>query len=190
MTGPTEQDRRNAALRADIAARFRAESEQALALAEAALGPGWEPVCRHDLVSHAEAERCRRTGERHVPAATVYTAAKGGEKRHFMLRGGVPAVVTGYEEGFGAMLTEPDPERTVEVRGERVHPHRYGLYWAGYERGYRPASAEELAARRERREAKAEAAERAEWEASLDGNLFADLIRAEGFEPTRKGKPW
>jgi hypothetical protein len=41
---PSEQDRRNAALRASIAARFRKEFEDALALLEIALGTGWEPI--------------------------------------------------------------------------------------------------------------------------------------------------
>lgn len=42
---------------------------------------------------------------------------------------------------------------TIEVRGERVRPHRYSLCWAPYEL-YRPKSAEELAALRASREQK------------------------------------
>ncbi|MBY0459087.1 MAG: hypothetical protein K2V38_17260 [Gemmataceae bacterium] len=63
------------------------------------------------------------------------------------------------------------------------------LYWSGYEADYRPRTAEQLAGAREKRAAKAEEAERQVWEESLKDNLFADLIRAEGFEPRRKGKP-
>lgn len=48
---------------------------------------------------------------------------------------------SGYEEGFGSMLLEPHWARTIEVRGQAVHPHRYSLCWAGYEL-YRPKSAE------------------------------------------------
>jgi hypothetical protein len=31
------------------------------------------------------------------------------------------------------MLTEPDPTRTIEMKGQQVHPHRYELNWAGFE---------------------------------------------------------
>jgi len=50
--------------------------------------------------------------------------------------------------------------RTIEVRGQVVHPHRYSLCWAPYEL-YVPKTAEQLAALRESRErGKAEREER------------------------------
>ncbi len=115
------------------------------------------------LVSKDEEERHRRTGEPATPAATVYTVRheRTGQRRHFTV--GPDGTVTecaSYEQGFGPMLLEPDPERTIEVGGKRVHPHRYSLYWAGYD-VYRPRSAEALASLRASRErAKQERAER------------------------------
>jgi hypothetical protein len=171
---PTPQDVANAELRASIAARFRAEYAEALALAESAFGPGWEPCGRHYLVDRDEEERARAAGDRARPAATVYTARKDGVKRYFTVADGKPVECPGYQEGFGAMLTEPDPKRGFEKDGRWHAVHRYSLYWAGYEPGYQPLTAEQLAAARERRELRA-----VEKEAEAHP-LFADVIRAEG----------
>jgi hypothetical protein len=176
---PTHQDIENARRRRAIADRFRAEYERDERLAVALFGPGWTPVGRHDLIDHAGAERCRRTGDRPTPAASVYTAGKDGRRRHFMLVGGQPREVAGYEAGFGAALTEPDTERTIDVRGQAVHPHRYGLYWSGYEPEYTPRTAEQLAAARERREQKAAAQEQEAIEKLATGSLFPDWIREQ-----------
>lgn len=178
---PTEQDHRNATLRASIAARFRKEFEDALALSEIALGPGWEPISTHSLVELQEADAARQENRRMTPAVVVYTATKDGMKRHFMVRDGHSVEVASVEEGFGPMLTEADLDRTIEVKGQRVALHRYGLYWSGFEKDYRPQSAEQLAMARSRREARS-------VEKEADGSLFADLIRQEGYEP-RQGKP-
>lgn len=176
---PTHQDIENARRRRAIADRFRAEYERAEQVAVALFGPGWKPVGRHDLIGHAEAERCRRTGERLTPAASVFTADKDGTSRHFMLVGGQPREVAGYEDGFGTMLTEPDTERTIDVRGQTVHPHRYGLYWSGYDPDYNPKTAEQLAAARDRREQKAAAREQEEIETLAAGSLFPDWVREQ-----------
>lgn len=178
---PTEQDHRNATRRASIAARFRKEFDDTFALSEIALGPGWEPIATHSLVEHQEADAARRENRRMTPAAVVYTAAKDGLKRHFMVRDGRSVEVASVEEGFGQMLTEPDPDRTIEVKGQRVALHRYGLYWSGFEKDYRPQTAEQLATARSKREARS-------VEKEADGSLFADLIRQEGYVP-RQGKP-
>lgn len=99
-----------------------------------------------------------------------------------MLLEGKAREVAGYQEGFGAVLTEPDPERTIEVRGEQVHPHRHGLYRSGFEKEYEPRTAEQSATARERRHQK-------ELEAEAEGSLFSDLILAEGWVPKkRKGR--
>ena len=177
---PTPQDVENARLRSEVADRFRREYLDALALAERAFGPGWEPTGRHYLVTHDEEERSRRDGDRTQPAAEVFTAEKDGVRRHFTLRDGEPIECDGYQEGFGAMLLEPDPVRGFEQGGVFVHVHKHGLHWAGYEPDYRPQTAEQLAAARARRQAKA-----VEREAQ-DSPLFADLIRAEGYVPRRR----
>lgn len=173
---PTHQDIENARRRRAIADRFRAEYDRAEQVAVTLFGPGWNPVGRHDLIGHAEAERCRRTGGRPTPAASVFTADKDGTHRHFMLVSGQPQEVADYEAGFGAMLTEPDPERTIDVRGQTVHPHRYGLYWSGYDPSYNPKTAEQLAAARGRREEKAAEKERKAVEELAAGSLFPEWI--------------
>lgn len=187
MSEPTHQDVENARHRQAIAEHFRRQYEEALALAESVFGPGWEPTGRHDLIPYGEADRCRMTGERPSPAASVYTAQKDGQKRHFTVTDGQAREVSGYEEGFGPMLTEPDPERTIEVKGATVRPHRYGLFWSGYEPDYRPQSAEALAAARERREEKKDAKERDEIEKLAAGSLFPEWI-LEQAEEQKKGR--
>lgn len=111
------------------------------------------------------------------PATTVYSARKDGIKRHFTVSDGVSSEVASVEEGFGAMLHENHPTRTFEHKGACIPCGRYSLFWAGYEL-YKPQSAEALAAAREKREAKA-------VEKEAEGNLFADLVRAEGYVPKR-----
>jgi hypothetical protein len=59
----------------------------------------------------------RMSGERPKPATTVYTAKQNGEKRHFIVLDGQPIEVAVYEEGYGSMLTEPDTDRTIVVKG-------------------------------------------------------------------------
>lgn len=177
MTEPTEQDLANAALRRTIADRFKAQFERARELVESVLGPGWEPTGRHYLVTHDEEERARRVGGTMTPAAGVFTAEKDGERRQVLVIGTDKCECSSYQEGFGAMLTEPDLARTIEVRGQMVHPHKHSLYWAGYETGYAPRTAEQLAAARVKREEKAVEKEAAE------NPLFADQIRAEGYVP-------
>ena len=179
---PTVQDLANTERRQAIAERHRAEYQEALALATAVFGEGWLPHGRHILVSHDEEDRVRRSGEPMKPAATVYSVHKDGVKQHFTVRDGQPVEVAGLEEGFGNRLNEPDPDRGFMLKGRFVRVHRYSLYWAGYEPDYRPKSAEQLAAARHRREQKA-------VEAEAKGNLFADLVRAEGYVAKPPGKP-
>ena len=185
---PTHQDIENARRRQQIADRQRAEYEAALALAEAVFGQGWEPCGRHDLIAYAEADRCRRTGDRPTPAASVYTSAKDGAQRHFMVIDGQAHEVASYQQGFGAMLTEPDPDRVIDVKGQQVRPHRYGLYWAGYEPDYRPKNAEQLAAARARREQKAEDKERKEIDALAEGSLFPEWVKEQAQDAKRGRK--
>lgn len=177
---PTAHDRRSAAVRAEIAAGFQAEHNECLGWAEAIFGPGWTPAYRHYLVDRDDEERCRRSGERPPAAATVYTVRNtAGDKRHFMLKDGRPTEVTGYEQGFGDMLCEPHPTRGFEHQGKRVACHRYSLCFAPYH-DYHPKTAEQLAAARSRREARA-------VDRLAEANpLFEDQIRAEQAQPQRR----
>jgi len=113
------------------------------------------------LVSKQEEERVRYTGQRAVADATFYSVKNTeGHRRHFTVENGQVVRHESYEAGFGAMLLEPDLERTIEVRGQQVHPHRYSLCWAGYEL-YAPMTAEQLATLRvSRKRGKVERAEK------------------------------
>jgi hypothetical protein len=180
---PTDGDRENARLRQEIAARQRADYDACLRLAEQAFGAGWVPSHRHYLVEKAEEDRCRCMGERPRPAATVFTARNdAGDRRHFVIgEDGQPREVGSYEDGFGPMLLEPDLGRTIEVRGEQVHPHRYSLCWAGYDL-YQPRTAEQLAALRVSRERGRE--ERADKKWAEENPLLAQAgVRRQDLEP-------
>ena len=181
---PTVQDTENARVRAEIATRLQAEYDQCGAWAEEAFGPGYKPSCRHFLLDKETEDHCRRTGERPIPAATVYTVRHEQtlEKRHFVLRDDKPVAVDSMEAGFGAMLLEPHPTIRIEVGGEMVAPHRYSLCWAGYDT-YKPRSAEQLASDRQRRE------ERKVERAAHEQPLFAEQIREEGVEGLKSEKP-
>src|ERR1019366_7436789 len=99
-------------------------------------------------------ELARRTGDKPKAVAMVFTVRnKAGEKRHFTVEDGRLRECARYEEGFGEMLNESHPTLRIEVRGEKVAPHRYSLNWAGYEL-YVPKTAEQLASLRVSREKK------------------------------------
>ena len=151
---PTAKDLANAAAREVIARRQAEEYERILLWAIAAFGPGWIPSGRHFLLDRDEEERSRKEGTPAVAAATVYTVKNeaSGIKSHFTVSADEQVVeVESHESGFGPMLLEPHPTRTIEVGGKLVHPHRYSLCWAPIET-YHPKSAEELAALRASRE--------------------------------------
>lgn len=178
MTQPTDQDRENAARRADISARFKAQYAQAEALACSVLGLGWKPTGYHYLVEKDAEDIARQTGTKPTPSATVITAAKGGMKRHFRVE--TMTECDTPEAGFGDMLTEPHPTKGFEHRGQWCRIHRYSLCWGWFEPDYRPQTAEQLAASREKRQRKA-----VEKEAEA-APLFADLIREEGYKPKER----
>jgi len=154
VTEPTERDLANAARRQAIADRFQQEYDQVLRWAIKAFGKGWIPSGRYYLVDKDNEDRCRRTGERPTAAATLYTVTNCvGSKRHFTVDAeGNVTEHAGYKEAFGDMLLERHPTMTIEVQGQKVHPHRYSVCWAAIER-YEPRSAEQLAALRQSREA-------------------------------------
>ena len=140
-------------------------------------GPGWLPNGRHYLLDKEDEDRCRRTGERPVAAATVFTVRNAdGQKRHLTVKDDVVTECSGYEEAFGPMLLERHPTMLIEVRGEKVHPLRYSLCWAPIET-YQPRSAEQLAAARIRRERNK--AEREQKKYERDYPLFAEIERQE-----------
>ena len=150
----TQRDEENARTRKEIAERQEREYTKCLMWALGAFGPGWLPSHRHFLVSKEEEERVRYTGARPTPAATVYTVKNAnGDRRHFSVEDGKVVHHDSYEAGFGPMLLEPHPTRTIEVLGQLVHPHHYSLCFAPYVL-YSPKTAEQLAALRESRERK------------------------------------
>jgi hypothetical protein len=170
-----------------VAERFRNEFEEARRLVESVLGEGWVPTGRHYLVTHDEEELARAKGGPGTPAATVITAEKDGVRRHVAIIGD-QRECDGYEDGFGEMLTEPDPKRTFTHKGQELHVHKYSLYWAGYETEYAPKSAEELATARGKREEKAEAKWQAEVEKEARQSLFPDFVREQAEEARKQKK--
>lgn len=177
---PTARDLQNARSRQVIAERQQQEYDRVVLWAMGKFGAGWLPSGRHFLLDHEEEVRCRRTGERPVAAATVFTVRNGeGQKRHFTVKDGQVTECSGYEEGFGPMLLERHPTMTIEVRGEKVHPHRYSLCWAPIET-YQPRSAEQLAAARSTRERNKAAREQQKYEREYP--LFAEIERQEEAE--------
>jgi hypothetical protein len=86
------------------------------------------------------------------------------------------------EAGFGDMMMEPHPTKGFEHRGQWCRIHRYSLCWGWFEPGYRPKSAEQLAAAREKRQ------ERAVEKEAEGAPLFADLIREEGYVPGKRNR--
>jgi hypothetical protein len=188
MSEPTDDDIARAELRAGIAERFRNQFREAKALVESVLGEGWNPTGRHYLVDHDEEERARNTGGPGTPAATVITAEKAGARRHVLVIGDQVRECSSYQDGFGAMLTEPDPVRTFEHKGEKIHVHRFSLYWAGYETGYAPRTADQLAAARDRREEKAESKWQAEVEKEAAASLFPEWVKEQAVEARKEKK--
>ena len=183
MTEPTEQDRGNAALRRAVAERQNAAYGEAAALALGALGPGYTPWMRLDLIPADH----RQTGDR-TPVATVYKVFRGEarltENSVFLRRmpDGSIRKAGGYEELFGDLLHEKHPTRTVEVRGERVPVGRYELVWGAQEQ-YHPRSAEALAKGRETRERNKAEKEERKWRE--DHPLLAWAHQEPGGERSR-----
>ena len=174
MTQPTELDRQNAATRQAIAERQNAVYAEAQQLALEALGPGYQPWMKLSLLDSDH----RRTGDT-TPAAVVYKVYRGdkrlSENAVFIRRvpDGTIRHADTYEPLFGDLLNELHPARTIEIGGQQVPVGRWELCWSALEL-YSPRSADELAAARQRREAKA-----VEREASAMP-LFSETILAEG----------
>ena len=86
---PTEQDRENAHVRAEIAERQAEAYRQVLAWASAAFGAGWRPSHRHFLVTKEEEDAsatpaaAHRLGDGHTPCG-----AETGQARHFTVEDG------------------------------------------------------------------------------------------------------
>ena len=126
-------------------------------------------------------ERSRRTGEKAVPAATVYTVQNGeGQKQHFTVsEGGEVTECESMEAGFGEKLLAPHPTKRIEVRGLLVAPHWYSLCFAPFDL-YRPMSAAGLAKLRATRERKKKEKLDAAWE--RDHPLFSPIMTREEWE--------
>src|ERR1700677_3054965 len=114
MTRPTDQEVQNAALRREVAQRQQATWNECLRLAEAALGPGWEPWMKLVLMDSDH----RRSGDE-TPIVVAYKVRKGkGESSQIRyIRQGTDGVMSSenYEEVFGPLLTELHPTKTIEV---------------------------------------------------------------------------
>ncbi len=187
MTAPSHQDRENARRRQEIADRFRDQFEQALSLAVQVLGPGWEPTGFHTLVEKDAEDAARRTNTKPVASATVISCQNAtGSKRHFRVE--TMTECDSPEAGFGDMLMEPHPSKGFDHRGQWCRIHRYSLCWGWFEPDYRPQSAEQLAAAREKREQKAEAKWQAAVEEEAAGSLFPDYVRERAAEERNQKK--
>jgi len=152
MTGPTENDRRNAAVRKAIADRQFREYQDAQALATSALGRGWHPWMTLHLLDSDH----HRTGDRTVyaQAVKVYRGDKRLTERSLFLRrldNGLIQVAEQYEDLFPE-LREPHPTRTLEIGGKMVPAPHFTLCWSALDDGYEPQTAEQLAAARVVRE--------------------------------------
>jgi hypothetical protein len=185
MPEPTQHDIQNAARRAEIASRQQAAYGEAVALALAALGPGYTPWMRLDLIPSDH----RQTGNRE-PVATVVKVYRGEhrllENSIFLRRmpDGTIRKAKTYEELFGELLNEKHPTMTVEVRGQRVPVGRWELVWGALET-YRPRDAEGLAALRASREQKKAEREEAAFQRDNPLLAWAERVQKEDRSPER-----
>jgi hypothetical protein len=185
---PTEHDRKMAALRQSIADKQNAAYAEALALALGALGPGWVPWMRLDLIDSDH----HRTGD-NTPIATAYKVYRG-EKRltenSIFLRkmpDGSVMKADSYEALFGELLHEPHPSRELELtKGRRVPAPRWTLVWGSLEL-YHPKDAAQLAALRDSREAGKASREDARFSAE-NPLLAAAGIRRKDIEDDGTGR--
>jgi hypothetical protein len=162
---PTDQDRQNARIRQEIAARQAEEFAEAERLALEALGPGYQPWMKLTLIDSDH----RRTGNRE-PAATAFKVFRGEERlssRSVFLRrmpDGTIRHADSYEPLLGDLLREKHPTRTVEVRGQKMPADKYELCWSALER-YEPRSAEQLAQLRATRDRRRQERQDERWAA-------------------------
>jgi hypothetical protein len=179
---PTERDRENERRRQAIALRQNAEHDEAVALALAALGPGWTPWMKISLIPADH----RQTGDDR-PVATIYKvyrgAARTSENALFLRRMPDGRVLTSdrYEPLFGDLLEEKHPTRTVEVRGRQAPVSRYEVVWSALEL-YHPRSAEQLAAQRQTREQKKAERQEKRWREENPLLAFLERIQREQAE--------
>src|SRR5437868_5136769 len=131
---PTAQDVENAQRRAAIAARQNREYDEALGLAETALGKGFRPWMKLSLL-HSD---YHRTGDT-TPVAVAFKVYRGEERltenavfiRTFA--DGTVRQAVSYEELFPE-LHEPHPTRCLEIGGKLVPAPRWSLTWSSLER--------------------------------------------------------
>ena len=184
---PTEQDRENAHVRAEIAERQAEAYRQVLAWALGAFGAGWRPSHRHFLVTKEEEERVRYTGEPPTASATVYTVRheETGQARHFTVEDGRVVEYPSMEAAFGPMLHEPHPTHGFEHAGKWCRIHRHSLCWAPFDL-YEPMTADQLAALRVGRERKRAEREDRKW--AEREPLWAPLAERDRREREARGK--
>lgn len=179
MTAPTDQDRRNAEMRQQVAAKQNAAYDEAQDLADATLGPGYSPWMKLSLLDSGYHQ-----GGSHEPVAVAFKVYRGELKlsdNSVYLRelpDGTVKQADNYEELFGDLLKEAHPTRTLTLLGGQVVPApRYSVTWSALER-YEPRNAAQLAALRESRERKK--AEREQQAYVREYPLFALIDEKEG----------
>lgn len=178
---PTAQDIDNAQRRAAVAARQNQEYDEALALAEAAVGKGFRPWMRLSLLE----SDYHRTGDT-TPVAVAFKVYRGEERLTensvFIRRfpDGTMRHAANYEELFPE-LRELHPTRRLEVKGKLVPAPRWSLCWSSLER-YEPKAAQALATLRASRERKRD--EREERRFEEENPLLVQAgIRRRDLEP-------
>lgn len=175
---PTAKDIDNAQRRAAIATRQIGEYDEALALAEAALGKGFRPWMKLSLLDSDYHHTDDAT-----PVAVAFKVYRGQERLTenclFIRRfpDGSVRSAADYEELFPE-LREPHPTRRLEVKGKEVPAPRWSLCWSSLER-YEPKSAEALAASRANRGRKRDEREEQRFQQENPLLAQADILRRD-----------
>ena len=169
---PTENDRRNAAVREAIAAKQNQEYAHVQNLARSALGPDWHPWIKISLIDSDH----RRNGNS-TPIATAFKICRGKQRlsEHSLfirqMPDGTVRQAKDYEELFGDLLTEKHPVRQFSFKGQLIPAPRWEVIWSALE-VYSPKDAATLAALRVSRERGREIRADKKW--ADDHPLLAD----------------
>jgi hypothetical protein len=172
---PTDKDRENFARRRVIATRQQAQLDQAARLART-LGVGWVPSMKLSLFLAGDCNKPTGPDDpAPVPVTVAYRVGRWVMGEHLVrfvreLPDGQVLASERYDDVFQGMLEEKDPERRMEIRGQKVPCKRFQLYWSSLD-VMEPRTAEELAALRASREQGK--ARRAEKKWAADNPLLA-----------------
>jgi hypothetical protein len=176
---PTAGDIENAERRREIAEAQFAEYSYCMRLALGALGLGWTPWMKLVLL---ESDYHQNRDRPPVVGGVVYKVYRGelklSENSVYLMErpDGTVRKADRYEQLFGALLDEPHPTRTLEIRGEHVPAPRWSVCWSALDL-YEPRTAEELAALRVSREQGRVQRETKEWAEAHPLFVWAGLGR-------------